>query len=70
MSGGTRCKCEQSKKPITERGWRVSQRFCNHSAFNGYKYTPSAWSAVQCLHCVRTWRTKAKYVNQLLDVPT
>lgn len=47
--------------------WRVVQRNCNHSAFNGYRQTPSAYSAVKCLICCRTWRTKAAYVASLAD---
>lgn len=67
MSGGTTCKCPESKKPMAERKWRVLQRHCNHSAFNGYKYTYSEWSAVTCLCCPTSWRTKADYVNKLQD---
>ena len=66
MSGGTSCSCAQRKVPINTRRWRVTQRFCNHSAFNGYAYTPSEWSAVYCLDCGANWRTKAGYV---IDLP-
>ncbi len=62
------CKCAERKKPVKERAWRVVQRRCNHSAFNGYHYTPSDWSAVVCLKCNATGRTKAKYVDQLPDI--
>lgn len=37
----------------------VMQRLCNHSAFNGYRWTPSKYSEVHCLDCGRMWRTKA-----------
>jgi hypothetical protein len=47
--------------------WVVLQRECNHSAFNGYRYTPSAWSDVQCTACGRRWRTRAAYVRTLPD---
>ncbi|UVB02955.1 hypothetical protein PM396_gp32 [Xanthomonas phage vB_Xar_IVIA-DoCa1] len=67
MSGGTACKCEESKKPITERKWFVYQRNCNHSAFNGYRRTYSEWSSIGCQCCRATWRTKADYVFQLKD---
>ena len=38
---------------------RVDQRLCNHSAFNGYRYTPSDYSALRCMGCQWPWRTKA-----------
>lgn len=59
MSMGNRCKC---RAPLV-----VTQRRCNHSAFNGYKYTPSDWSEVRCTACGWSWRTKAKYVTGLAD---
>lgn len=66
MSGGVACKCEQSKKqPASARDWVVTQFQCNHSAFNGYKHTPSQYSAVSCNQCNASWRTKADYVNSL-----
>jgi hypothetical protein len=49
--------------------WAVVQRQCNFSAFNGYHYTPSAWSLVLCGTCGRRWRTKAAYVGSLPDQP-
>lgn len=70
MSGGTACKCEESKKPISERRWHVYQRLCNHSAFNGYHYTPSDWSSLGCARCHATWRTKADYVAHIPDYKT
>ena len=65
MSGGTVCKCEEAKKPMGERAWRVTARHCNNSAFNGYKRTPSDYSAVVCKRCRAGWRTKAGYVSKL-----
>lgn len=62
MSGGTVCKCDPKR-------WAVIQRKCNHSAFNGYHRTPSDYSTVVCLDCGRPWRTKAKYVDKLPDMP-
>ena len=49
--------------------WVVLQRECNYSAFNGYRYTPSDYSAVACRApgCGRVWRTKAAYVGGLPD---
>ncbi len=63
--------------PTRKRLWRigegcgstrlaVGQRLCNHSAFNGYRWTPSKYSAVHCLDCGRVWRTKAD-VSHLPD---
>lgn len=75
MSGGAACKCSEASEPITVPGdsnrpgrlWRVLQRRCNHSAFNGYHETPSEYSTIQCLRCGAAWRTKASYVWQLAD---
>lgn len=65
MSGGTACHCEEARKPLAERAWRVRAYKCNHSAFNGSRYTPSAYSAIVCLTCRAYWRTKADYAGQL-----
>ena len=67
MSGGSTCRCPERAKPVGLRRWRVLQRHCNHSAFNGRHYTPSDWSAVACGACHASWRTKAAYVHQLQD---
>lgn len=37
----------------------------NHSAFNGYAFTPSDYSAVECTGCGTFWRTSAAYVEEL-----
>ena len=63
MSSGIRCKC--AKK---DRDWGVLDRFCNYSAFNGYRRTPSDYSAVMCRTCRSVWRTKAGYVHGLPDI--
>jgi hypothetical protein len=47
--------------------WAVLQRNGNRSAFSGYHWTPSDYSAVRCGECGRVWRTKAAYVSQLPD---
>jgi hypothetical protein len=47
--------------------WRVLDRRANHSAFNGYHWTPSDYSGVRCGTCGRYWRTKAAYVDTLPD---
>jgi hypothetical protein len=47
--------------------WRVTIREANYSAFNGYHYTPSEWSEVQCGECRKRWRTRAAYVCTLPD---
>lgn len=67
MSGGKACDCGEAAKPVEERAWLVSQRHCNHSAFNGGRRTWSAWSAVHCLECRAYWRTRAHYVGALAD---
>lgn len=67
MSGGWVCKCPEAKKPLAERNWRVYQRYCNHSAFSGYHYTPSRYSALCCESCRAHWRTTAAYVDKVRD---
>lgn len=75
MSGGAACQCSEKSEPLTQpagsnrpaRLWRVLQRRCNHSAFNGYHRTPSEYSTIQCLRCGAAWRTKADYVWRLPD---
>lgn len=64
MSGGQACTCWVQ---IHGKRWAVTQRRCNHSAFNGYRETPSAYSEVVCLNCHARWRTKAAYVDALPD---
>lgn len=76
MSGGRSCKCSERDEPLTAaaganrpaRLWRVIQRRCNHSAFNGYHHTSSDYSSISCLRCGSHWRTKSGYVADLLDL--
>lgn len=65
MSGGKACTC----KPQDRTKWRVRQYRCNHSAFNGNRYTPSDYSALSCLGCGNAWRTKAAYVATITQEP-
>lgn len=39
----------------------------NYSAFNGYRFAPSDYSAVVCVACGTPWRTNAAYVEDLLS---
>jgi hypothetical protein len=65
VSGGTACACPERLKPVKERKWLVRQFMCNHSAFNGYHYTRSDYSSINCTECGHVWRTKAAYVFDL-----
>lgn len=68
--GGTMCICKKrTANPnfYCMGSWVVTQRNCNHSAFNGYHETPSRYSTVKCLACGHKWRTKAAYVSTLPD---
>lgn len=65
MSGGLSCKCEERRKPIEEREWKVLQLKCHHSAFAGYRRTPSHFSSVTCLICGAVWRTKSDFAYKL-----
>jgi len=53
------CFCETPDRRL----WRITAYRCNHSAFNGYKATPSDYSQLRCLRCGKFWRTKAAYVS-------
>lgn len=57
---GLRCTCTKA-----QRDWRVIHKRHNHSAFNGYRWTASAYSAVRCWTCRHWWRTTAAYVDTL-----
>lgn len=67
MTSGVFCRCDERHKPVRLRSWVIIQRKSNHSAFNGYRWAPSAYSQVHCLQCLAVWRTKAAYVAQLED---
>ncbi len=60
MSGGWACPA-----PSHRPAWRVLHRNGHYSAFNGYRWTPSAYSRLRCLICFRSWRTKAAYVARI-----
>ncbi|KKL61154.1 hypothetical protein LCGC14_2198180 [marine sediment metagenome] len=63
MSGGAACTCPRS---ATRRDtWRIVQYHCNHSKFNGSRYTPSDYSEIRCNRCHYVWRTRAAYVETL-----
>lgn len=59
------CTCRDI--PVAQRRmfWRVRHYRVNHSAFNGYRPTTSAYSQVHCTRCDTVWRTKAGYVELL-----
>lgn len=63
----TACTCCERRKPVAERRWLILTYKANHSAFNGYHWTPSAYSALQCVNCQATWRTRAAYVEKLVE---
>jgi hypothetical protein len=59
-----RCTC------ANRDAWRIVTYRGNHSAFSGYRFTPSDYSEVACHRrfggCGARWRTKAKYVEEIL----
>lgn len=70
MSGGPVCRCSYGRGRLRVRHWRVVERNCNHSAFNGGHWTWSDYSQLRCQQCGRMWRTKAAYVRNLSDMTT
>lgn len=66
MSAHNPCTCEGTRKERM-KNWGITQYRCNHSAFSGYHYTSSDYSAIRCLGagCLGMWRTKADYVDDL-----
>jgi len=64
MSGGRACRNRAHRQ-----SWRVMQRQCNHSAFNGYRLTYSEYSTLICMApgCTGCWRTRAAYVGAIPD---
>lgn len=67
MSSGRSCSCKTTPKSERMKHWAVLQRNCNHSAFNGYKWTFSQYSSITCYKCKHVWRTKSDYVHTLPD---
>ena len=65
-----RCMDYSKKGEPCEGEWKVVDRYCNHSAFSGYRCTPSDYSSVKCMTCRTHWRTKAAYVSSLPDATT
>jgi len=61
------CACKGKDK---RKNWVVVDYRCNYSAFNGYKFTRSDYSAVRCTSCGFGWRTKAGYVDSLPVEPS
>jgi len=53
--------------PEHRSAWVVTQRKGNRSAFNGYRWTPSAYSEVRCTVGGSVWRSRAAYVDDLPD---
>lgn len=62
MSQGTACQHKPRAEHVV-----VVVRQGNYSAFNGYRFTPSAYSQVRCLVCGRYWRTNAAWVGSCRD---
>jgi len=67
MSGHNKCSCGRGRRDHTDLV--VLTRKGNFSAFNGYRWTPSAYSCVKCVRpgCPGMWRTKDAYVDNLPD---
>lgn len=55
------------RDPAHRKHWVVTMRRHNRSAFNGYAFTPSAYSEVTCTADGRRWRSRGDYVDTLPD---
>jgi len=62
MGSGPVCKCTDHSQ------WRVLDRNCNYSAFNGGHKTWSSYSGMLCLACRCPWRSKSAYVRSTPDI--
>lgn len=62
--------CDCNRRRGDHSGLVVVMRNHNCSAFNGYHWTPSAYSEVMCIRrgCRGMWRSKDKYVDHLPDM--
>lgn len=58
-----RCRDGEPGHPIDR--CRVVTFLGNYSAFNGYHWQASDYSAVVCTACGTNWRTNAAYVHML-----
>lgn len=67
MSVSFSCHCPERRKSPKKRKWRVIQRNCRCSAFDGYRQKYSDYSSVVCLACGAEGRTKARFVSALPD---
>jgi len=62
--------CEKCRNPLENpEAVIVTHRCARRSAFDGYQERRSDWSAVQCVWCGVSWRTKAKYVSARKNAP-
>lgn len=70
MSYTIHCTCGRKKGDYSDLV--IVEYKCNHSAFNGYHYTPSDYSLVRCTRpgCIGLWRTKAAYVDKIKKIET
>ncbi|MDH3382096.1 MAG: hypothetical protein OEL54_05285, partial [Flavobacteriaceae bacterium] len=61
------CKCEERKRPVTERNWAVVDRKMVYRSPNGYghRYMSSDYSTITFHSCGNFWRTKSNYVDLL-----
>jgi hypothetical protein len=62
MSSGVACP-DKDHRP----SWRVVQYHCNQSVFNGGRITRSPYSLLRCGTCDAAWRTKAAYVEEIVN---
>jgi len=67
MSASNPCSCPGNRTGRMEN-WVVTDRMCNHSAFNSYRRMASNYSQVHCTKCHGWWRSAADYVAQLPDI--
>ena len=66
MSSSVPCECP-GKRDDRMANWEVTKYQYNNSVFASGGYETSAYSTVRCTKCLGIWRTKANYVEELME---
>jgi hypothetical protein len=71
VSGGPACECvSRIGREAASADWFVVHKRTNHSAFNGYRPTPSLYSEIACCICGRhssggaSWIARRRWLGE------